>query len=292
MKKPVIILSVLSAITLSYFYGLLSHKYQLPPFPQIMYIKERLMPETIGFRDTTGRVEVPCAGLPGGRTMVALAFGQSNSGNHGETLYAPKRAVFNFFDSRCYRAVDPLLGATGDKGSVWSRLGDLLIEQGLYDRVVIIPIGVGTTTIDQWAPGGYLHRRITRAIEQSGACGLAITHLFWVQGGSEPRTSGDRANREHYTKLFTGMLRSIRDRGVSAPVYVAIATYTDSGPIPDIRAALQSLPDQKKGIVIGADNDRIYENPANRWERVHLSHSGLDLCARAWLAAIRKAEGK
>ncbi|MBP7737022.1 MAG: hypothetical protein KA369_13675 [Spirochaetes bacterium] len=291
MKKILISALFLIAITLSYFYGLVSHKYALPPFPQILSLKEHLLPLTIGFRDTAGRAEVPCGDLIGGRTMVALVFGQSNSGNHGETLYAPKRAVFNFFDGRCYRAVDPLLGATGDGGSVWSRLGDLLIDGGLYDRVIFIPIGVGTTTIEEWTRGGYLHRRITNAIEQSRACGLAITHLFWVQGGSEPRTGG-RANTERYKKNFTAMLRSIRDHGVTAPIYLAIATYCDSGPIPDIQAALRELADPKRKIVIGPDSDVFYKDAANTWEQVHLSHRGLELSSRAWLDVLRRAGEK
>ncbi len=292
MKKVFISALLLSAVTLSYFYGLISHKDRLPPFPQLLYVKEHLMPEAIGFRDTAGRTEVPCSGIRGGRTMVALVFGQSNSGNHGETLYAPKKAVYNLFNGRCYKAADPLPGATGDGGSVWTRLGDLLVGQGLYDRVVFIPIGVGTTTIDQWTKGGYLHRRITNAIGQSRACGLAITHMFWVQGGSEPRTSGDRTNKDNYKNNFYAMLDSIRDRGVNAPIYVAIATYSDSGVIPDIQAALRELADPEKNIFIGADNDTLYANAENRWEQVHLSHRGLELCSQAWLAAIRRAERK
>ncbi len=292
MKKIFIPVLFLIAVTLSYFYGLMSHRHRLPPFPQLLYVKDHLMPETIGFSDTAGRTEVPCKEIRDGRTMVALVFGQSNAGNHGETLYASKKAVFNFFNGRCYRAADPLLGATGDGGSVWTRLGDLLIARGLYDRVLFIPIGVGTTTIDQWTKGGYLHRLITRAIDQSRACGLTITHMFWVQGQSEPRTSGDRANRDSYKKNFYAMLGSIRDQGVKAPIYVAVLTYSDTGPIPDIQDALRELPDTKKKILIGADCDILFNDPENRWEQVHLSHQGLELCSMAWLEAIRRGERK
>jgi len=291
MKKIIITSLFACAVILSYFYGLLSHKYVLPPFPQILSLKDHLLPLTIGFRDTAGRTEVPCGDTSDGRTMVALVFGQSNSGNHGETLYAPKRAVLNFFEGRCYRAVDPLLGATGDGGSVWSRLGDLLIDAGLYERVIFIPIGVGTTTIEEWTRGGYLHRRITNAIVQSRSSGLTITHLFWVQGGSEPRTGG-RANTERYKKNFTAMVRSIRGHGVTAPIYLAVATYCDTGPIPDIQAALRELADPKDNIFIGADNDTFYKDPANTWEKVHLSHRGLDLAARAWVDVLRRGGRK
>lgn len=292
IKKYLIVILVLSSVVLSYFYGLLSHRDRLAPYPQLLYIKDHLFPERIGFSDTMNRAEAPCGNIRGGRVMVALAFGQSNSGNHGETLYRPELSVYNFFSGRCYRAEDPLLGATGDRGSVWTRMGDLLIRQKLYERVVIIPIGVGTTVIEQWSPEGYLHRRIIDAIRRSGAAGLSITHMFWVQGGSEPRTRGNAANRDSYRRNFLAMLKSIREQGVRAPVYVAISTFNDTGFIPDIQEAQRLLVDPARGILAGPDTDRFYLDPKNAWEQVHLSHTGLDASARAWLEAIRKAEGK
>ncbi len=292
IKKNLIILLFLMAMVPSYFYGLISYRDRLAPYPQILYVRDRLFPERIGFSDTTSRSMIPCGDIRGGRVMVALAFGQSNSGNHGETRYRPEQPVYNFFRGRCYRAEDPLLGATGDRGSVWTRLGDLLIRQGLYDRVVIIPIGVGTTTIDQWTAGEYLHRRIIRAIRESGEAGLPITHMFWVQGGSEPRSDRSAANRGHYRDLFLSMLKSIRDLGVGAPVYVAVSTFNDTGFIRDIQEAQRRLVDPAMGIRAGPDTDIFYLDLKNIWETVHLSHAGLDASARAWLSAIRKAEGR
>ncbi|OHD63705.1 MAG: hypothetical protein A2176_05630 [Spirochaetes bacterium RBG_13_51_14] len=292
MKKIIIIGMFLSSIIVAYFYGLVSHKYYLPPFPQLLNLKNRIFPLSIGYSDTSSRREIACGQIKGGRVMVALVFGQSNSGNHGETMYKPEKPVYSFFRGRCYEAEDPLPGATGDSGSVWSRMGDLLISRNLYDAVVFIPIGVGTTTIDQWTAGGYLNPRITNAVRESRAAGMEITHLFWVQGGSEKRTSGDVENKNNYKKNFMTMLRAIRDRGVNAPIYVAVATYNDTGCIKDIQDAQAELVDPATGIYAGANNDLLYRDEKNRWERVHLSHRGLDLCAGEWLAAIRKAEGR
>jgi hypothetical protein len=290
MKKIIITTIFLGSITASYFYGLFSHRDYLPPYPQLLEIKCHIFPLSIGFTDTSSRTEVSCEQIKGRRLMVALVFGQSNSGNHGETIYKPQQPVYNFFRGRCYRAEDPLLGPTGDRGSVWSRLGDMLIKEGMYDTVVLIPIGVGTTTIDQWTEGGYLHPRIINAIKESKSRGLKITHMFWVQGGSEKRTSGDAQNKEAYKRNFMTMLRSIRMMGVDAPLYVAVATYNDTGVINDIRAAQQELVDPYNKIVAGPDVDALYFNKKNRWEEVHLSHQGLELSTRAWLSAIRMAE--
>lgn len=292
MKKIVVAVIFLMSIAASYIYGLYSHRDYLPPYPQLLAMKNRIFPLSIGFANTSSRTEVPCGKIEGKRVMVALAFGQSNSGNHGETIYKPQKPVYNLFRGRCYKAEDPLLGPTGDSGSVWSRLGDMLVTGGLYDAVVFIPIGVGTTTIDQWARGGYLHPRITNAIRESNSCGLKITHMFWVQGGSEKRTSGDEKNREGYKRNFMDMLLSIRGMGVDAPIYVAIATYNDTGVIDDIRAAQLELANPGNKIFAGPDVDSLYRDKKNKWEEVHLSHQGLELSTRAWFEAIRRVEGK
>src|SRR6185295_9871056 len=75
-------------------------------------------------RAATGRVEAPLAAVRGKRTMVALVFGQSNAANAGETAGSAHQGVFELYGGRLYRARDPLLGAEGDGGSVWLRLGE------------------------------------------------------------------------------------------------------------------------------------------------------------------------
>jgi len=292
VKKIIFITIFLVSIAASYFYGLFSHRDYLPPYPQLLAVKYHFFPLSIGFTNTASRTEVPCGRIQGKKVMVALVFGQSNSGNHGETIYKPQKQVYNLFRDRCYVAEDPLLGPTGDRGSVWSRLGDMLIKERMYDAVVFIPIGVGTTTIDQWVKGGHLYPRITDAIRESKSCGLKITHMFWVQGGSEKRTSGDPENKKGYKRNFTAMLQSIRSMGVDSPIYVAVATYNDTGVINDIRAAQFELVDPHNKVFAGPDIDALYYDKKNRWEEVHLSHRGLELSTRAWLAAIRGAEGK
>ena len=74
---------------------------------------------------------VPAARQEIGEPAVFLIIGQSNGANHGETRHSCKEAVFNFnpFDGGCYRASDPLLGATGDLGSPWCLLADALIAR-------------------------------------------------------------------------------------------------------------------------------------------------------------------
>lgn len=74
--------------------------------------------------------------ISSGRVMVILALGQSNSANYGETRYRPKHEAYSYFRGILYGAADPMFGADGLKGSVWTRLADMLVESGMCDRVV------------------------------------------------------------------------------------------------------------------------------------------------------------
>ena len=58
-------------------------------------------------------------------TLVLLCLGQSNAANAGGTLYRSKcYNTYNFYQGELYPLVDPLLGANGTGGSVWSRLAE------------------------------------------------------------------------------------------------------------------------------------------------------------------------
>src|SRR6185436_12155389 len=142
---------------------------------------------------TAARTPVTLPKTAPGRTMVALVFGQSNAGNSGETRAAPHPGVFEVHRGRIYEARDPLLGATGDGGSVWMRLAAKAIASGAYDTVVLVPFAFGTADIASFAPGGSLHEGLLDAIAGARERGLAFTHLLWEQGEADAieRTSGE-----------------------------------------------------------------------------------------------------
>src|SRR4051812_46962204 len=83
-------------------------------------------------------------------TVVLLVMGQSNAANAGETLYATHcENTFNFYEGKLYPLADPLKGANGEGGSVWSRLADKIVENNIARTVIIAPCAVGGTRIEQ-----------------------------------------------------------------------------------------------------------------------------------------------
>ena len=234
-----------------------------------------------------GKESIDCGELKIGRLMVALAMGQSNAANHGQTQYESKQAVFNFYDGKCTRARDPLQGASGAGGSVWTRLGDRLIQQGLYDIVLLVPVAEGGSKIARWAPGGDLNPRIGAAIDALEQQGLRPTHIFWHQGESDGVhfTPG-----REYRRSFLAMLEDIRERGVDAPIYVAVATICGRGSIShEIRRVQKELADASRDILPGPDTDQI-NGDGDRYDNCHFTQQGLDKHADLWLEAIMNSK--
>jgi len=233
------------------------------------------------------RTPVDCATLLGARTVVLLAFGQSNAANYGRGRYRSKRAVYSFYANRCYRAIDPMPGADGGGGSVWSRLGDRLIEQGRADRVVIATIGVGNTELARWAPTGDLHARLIAVASELKAAGLAPTYLLWHQGELDRRIGTEPAA---YRNDFLGMVTSLRQHKVLAPIYVAQATYCYGEDSPALRQVQFQLADAARAIRRGPDTDRFAAS-RYRYDDCHFSEEGLRAHAEAWLASLSAEAG-
>jgi hypothetical protein len=240
------------------------------------------------FTDTSEKTEVPCNKAMTGKTMVALAFGQSNSANYGQTLMATKRNAYNFYDSKCYKAADPMLGATRNGGSVWTRLGDMLIESGTYDNVIFVTIGVGGSEVKRWAPDGDLNGRIADVARQLEQKKLKLTHLLWHQGESDLHI---KTPKDEYKRMFMAMFAGIRKLGIDAPIYVAVATHCGGGGFGGgIQSAQRELVNPALKIYPGADSDKL-AGIEDRYDDCHFSASGLKKHAEMWFNAI-KLSGK
>jgi len=238
-------------------------------------------------RDPSGRHETGCA-IDGDRkrTAVIVVVGQSNAANHGAGRYAANRRVdnFNVYDGRCYRAADPLLGASGDGGNFATRLGDKLIDAGLFDRVILAPIAMGGTTVEQWAEEGMFNRRIPVLIRRLFDAGLSADFILWQQGEGNPGM-GDVDGRQ-YRKNLLEVIRTFRRFGVTAPFFVSLTTLC-GGPhanADNIRAGQRGAVNSLAGIYQGPDTDTI--GVEHRWDTCHFDEAGLDMAAALWLRVI------
>lgn len=249
-----------------------------------------------GFDDASHRIEVPCAPFTADnpRHAIMFAFGQSNSANNGIDRYLATKPVANFspFDSKCYAAEDPLLGAVGDRGSVWGRVGDQLIDQGLFDRVLIISIGIGGTGVSRWADEKDLQPRITVTLERLAQAGITPTHIVWHQGERDAYLG---TSKDAYITAFSTIVDVFRARRITAPIFPAIATHCNMHNRQDpvrlqklaqpVRAAQQALPTLIDGVWPGPDTDQLTE-PDDRYDNCHFTNKGMHRHAQLWANAL------
>ncbi len=157
---------------------------------------------------------------------VYLTAGQSNSANYGTpgTNTDDRVSAMNYANGTWTIATDPMPGATGDLGSVWTRLGTQLTTA--YNVPVgFVCVGVGGTTMSYWVPPsteGFL--RLKTAAQAFPVNGFRA--VLWHQGESDSVSSTSAAN---YQSLLSSTISQLRTAaGWSMPWYVAEASFHPS----------------------------------------------------------------
>lgn len=235
-----------------------------------------------------GKTEVKCP-EPGPDTAIVLAIGQSNIANQAENRITSHYSseVVNFFEGKCYRAESPLLGATAEEGEFLTLLGDRLVDDGAYRNVVIVTSAVGASEIARWRKGGMLNGLMLHAL--TGLLpGYHVTQVLWVQGeadyaiGTAPGV---------YADDFHSLLDTLSEGGVTAPVFLAIATRCVSNWKPDnpIAAAQRALVDNRR-VFLGTDTDALVGTADRRPDGCHFGGRGQVKAADAFVSAIEKVK--
>jgi hypothetical protein len=218
-----------------------------------------------------------------------MTFGQSNAANTGAGHYQAQDSVsvFNIFDMKFYRAIDPLPGTSNNGAAVWGRLGDLLVSAGVCESVVFVPIAVGGSFIRDWIKDGPNHRRLIFALHRLQRAQLKPDWIFWHQGEAEANLT-DMSAKE-YRDHFRSIVWAIRRRDVFAPVWIAVATLCATADHPfknrdQIRAGQIAAASLWRRIRRGPDTDEI--GVEHRFDGCHFAESGLALHAQAWFEVL------
>jgi len=133
----------------------------------------------------------PCENIPRHGLGVIVTAGQSNISNTGSPdrstgrLYQPSHIFYNYnyLDGKCYIARNPLLGTAGAGENVAVRLGDELMTRKLYQNVLIAPVAIGGTYLEEWRPrGGKYFEILLLTIAGLRDVKLEPTAILWHQG--------------------------------------------------------------------------------------------------------------
>ena len=236
------------------------------------------------YRPTLAPLAPPdIARLPPARRLVLVATGQSNAANYGEPRGAAGAGVYAFAGGRLFQAIDPLPGADGTGGSIWTRLGARLMATGHYDALVLAVVAQGSTSAKDWSPGGQRHFQLIATLHDLAATGIPADFIMWQQGETEGWTP--QADGREYLETMRSLIAACHETAPGSVFLVAQATYGGHAPSNvQIRFA-QAEAATWPGTAAGPDLDAL--DGAFRRDGIHFNGRGLETSATLWLAALQ-----
>jgi lysophospholipase L1-like esterase len=126
---------------------------------------------------------VPCPAS----AVVLVTAGQSNAANHVGSRLTRDAALpaFAAFRGRCVMIGDPVPGATGTDGSLWTLLAQRLSQELRWPVVIIAGAASGTSVRDWRDDHVGMRSRLERTIRAAVADGLAPDAIVWIQGEAD-----------------------------------------------------------------------------------------------------------
>lgn len=228
---------------------------------------------------------------PKHQQVVLLVLGQSNAANaSNELMFSNCNKTLNFYQGELYPLKDPLKGANGEGGSVWTRLAVNLLKVNFANEIIIAPTAIGGTAIEQWIPSGNLNYLITETINNIQNSGLEITHVLWHQGESNNSalnpSIAPQQNANNYANNFMLLVEYLRSKNVQAPIFIAQASRCATLPIDTLLLQAQ--------VSVANDSLNIYQGPNTdllgneyRYDDCHFNGTGLQIHAYMWAEKLQ-----
>lgn len=250
--------------------------------PQLYRLKGLLVQDASRFSDASLRTTV--LGLDTAGYAIFLTYGQSNSVNSGQIGYKPRGNVLNFHNGVLYRYEDPALGGQGQQGSVWGRVGDQLVEQTAYAGAVFALAGANGKTLEQLSRPpyyDYLLQDYAALRQQLGRVDAILLHQG--EANHRHRQAGD------YRRAFIAFEQQLRRDGITAPLYLAQASYCGNSVDEQLLAVQDQLIREMPGVLRGPNTDTLVEPRYRLPDRCHFSAEGLDAAATLWVQSLIQA---
>lgn len=162
--------------------------------------KQQPEPFNIGsifMTDTSRKIEEPCPQ----DAITFFIIGQSHAANsmRPRTSAESNPQLLNYFNGKCYRLSDPILGPSDFFGSLWPDFADDLYQH-VKKPIIIMDYALNGTSAGEWLPGektiGLMDRAIREAKLYTGQGGK-IDYIVFDQG---QRDAMDKTPAETYTE--------------------------------------------------------------------------------------------
>lgn len=214
--------------------------------------------------------------------LVLLVLGQSNAGNHGAIRGGATPEARVFAQGRCHVAADPLPGATGRGGSIWTRLPDALRRRGATRPLLLVPLAVDATQVDDWVrEGSPLTAQLRGLLRSLRAAQVQPDFVLWQQGEADAQRGTSGAD---YAAGIDALRSLLRAEQVHAPILLAVSTQCRGADGRAVRDAVLQAPQRHADIALGPDTDSL--RGPYRADGCHFSALGLEAAADEWAGAL------
>jgi len=239
--------------------------------------------------------------------IVLATFGQSNSANSVMPVASdviPKNLFqYDWKTNKCYEYKEPLLGTTGNRGNVITHTASE-IAQKTTKPVVVIPFGVGGTSVLEWAYG-YLSYQQDIALASIKNSGLTPKVFLWHQGEQDARVSSPNTlknippfvkpqskdslfglTRKSYADALQKVVDKTREYFPESYFGIALVSRCSrSNQWEPIREAQQQIAKANDKTFISADSDKIYSENT-RYDKCHFSQEGAKKLGSKYYSSI------
>ena len=208
---------------------------------------------------------------------VFLIYGQSNAMNDSYKGYEVKNDVYMQLNAKSYAYEEPTLGGTGKYGNVWGRVGDKLIDSGVYDSVIFSLAGESGKNIS------YLSKYPNIAFLK-----IQYDNLFNVFGRVDGLLvhQGESDNRNaNYYNDFEKFIDILIKLNINTPIYLARTSYCN-GNESKITLEHQNMIIEKYNLHEGPNTDLYKDDVYRLKDRCHFSKLGLDMISNEWVQYI------
>lgn len=255
------------------------------------------------FSNISGLTEVSPT-LGAGRNFIAIIYGESLASAHIAADYAvlnpTKIHMVNWAgDRKLYQHKEPMMGASffsaGETHgvvtwnnpwvSMWGALGDLLIANNVFDRVIWLNYSSGGSQVNAFEPGGAFsihNNTIFNVLRTLGYSGNQVSAALTMIGANDGVAGTSATN---YKQSVRNHDRALRSRGFSGPSFIPVNTYRGGGnTTPALQQAQRDLWGTD-GFVAGPDFD-VLGNSYRDANGTHQNGLGMTTMAQMWCDCI------
>jgi len=217
---------------------------------------------------------------------VFITAGQSNSANYGNPRQKSSETLSVCFDGKQFTpAADPIPDSTGDGGTPWPILADML------SRTIRAPVCFRSATVNymrvgEWLPGAG-SKNIERLVERAQWFGPSgVRAVLWVQGEADAGRQPHFTPAEQYEREAKAMIEFSRQKlGWPIDWFVAGNSWPGQDGKAPVLTAQKALWD--KGVAFrGPDTNDLAGSPEYRHDGIHFGSRGLLVHAERWYAAL------